>query len=67
MSVRRPLPVRRLLAAAIVGVPLILCAAAPAAADHGSPTRTRPVGDPIPARIAPGPLRVALTLSLIHI
>jgi glucose/arabinose dehydrogenase len=61
MSVRRSLPGRRLLVAAVAGVPLVLCAAVPAAADRGSPTRNRPVGDPIPARVAPGPVRVALT------
>ena len=61
MSARPSRPSRRLLAAAVAGGPLLLYAGAPAAADQGSPPRHEPVGDPIPARIAPGPVRVDLT------
>ncbi len=61
MSARPLRPARRLLAVALAGVPLTLCAAAPAAADRGSQARHDPVGDPVPARLAPGPVRVDLT------
>jgi glucose/sorbosone dehydrogenase len=61
MSARFTRPVRRLLVAAAVGVPLSLAAIASAPARSTSAAQHEPVGDPVPAPLVPGPRRVGLT------